>query len=108
MLDQVRGSFHHPARSARGTKSPLATTERHQVFVAAAAALDAEESVFEPPAAQVRFELLAHEPGQRGVAFGEMLKERLGVLLDSLVEQRFLRASWYGTSSEHSSTGTSS
>jgi len=47
--------------------------------------------VFEPAAAQVRLELLAHEPGQRGVALGEILKERLGVLLDGLVEQRFLR-----------------
>ena len=47
--------------------------------------------MFEPPAALVRLELLAHEPGQRGIALGEMLKERLGVLLDSLVEQRFRR-----------------
>lgn len=31
--------------------------------MAAADALDPEEPVFEPPAAQVRLELLAHEPG---------------------------------------------
>jgi len=50
-------------------------------------ALYPQESMFEPPAAQIRFKLLAHETGQWCILLTKMGEEPLGVLLDNLVEQ---------------------
>ena len=60
------------------------------MLMAALAALDPQESMFEPAAAQVRLELITHEPGQRGIALTQMREECVGVLLDRLVEQCLL------------------
>ncbi len=60
------------------------------MLMVALAALNPQESIFEPSAAQVRLELITHEPGQRGIAPTEMREECVGVLLDHLVEQCLL------------------
>ena len=60
------------------------------MLMVALAALDPQESMFEPSAAQVRLELITHEPGQRGIALTEMREECVGVLFDHLVEQSLL------------------
>ena len=48
------------------TKAPALATERHQLLVPAGIAFDAQESVFEAPALQVRLELFDDEVGERG------------------------------------------
>ncbi len=60
--------------------------------MAAADAFDSQKTMFEPTAAQVLLELVAHERGQRGVALTEIPEKGLGVLLDDLVEQCVFRA----------------
>jgi hypothetical protein len=47
-------------------------------------------AMFELSAAQVRLELVTHEPGERGIALTEMREECVGVLLDHLIEQCLL------------------
>ena len=57
------------------------------MLVPALVTLDTQESVFEPPAAQVRLEFLAHKTGQRCTALTKMGEQSLSVLLDNPVEQ---------------------
>ena len=47
-----------------GLKAPAFATERHQLFMPAGIALDAQESVFEAPAFQERLELFFDELGE--------------------------------------------
>jgi len=54
---------------------PQFTAKRHQVLVPAAVALDAQEAVFEQPALQIVFELLADEPGQVTAGAFDLLHE---------------------------------
>ena len=60
------------------------------MLMAALVALNPQETMFEPSAAQVRLELITHEPGQHGIALTKMREECVGVLLDHLVEQSLL------------------
>ena len=48
----------------RWIESPAFATEPHQLFMPAGIALDAQESVFEAPAFQVRLELFFDEVGE--------------------------------------------
>jgi len=51
-------------------------------------ALDPQKTMFQPPVAQVRIELIAHESWQHGISFAKMCEECVGVLLDDCVQQR--------------------
>ena len=64
MLDEVGGGFHHASRATAWTEAPAFATERHQFFMPAGIALDAQESVLEAPAFQERLELFFDELGQ--------------------------------------------
>jgi hypothetical protein len=58
MVDQVRGRFHHASCTARRTEAAATAAEGHQMLMAALAALDPQESMFEPSAAKVRLDYL--------------------------------------------------
>ena len=75
-----------------GLKSPALATERHQLLMAAGIALDAQESVFEAPAFQVRLELFVDEAGQRGSFGFKPFEKPREVLFDESVERGLLRA----------------
>ena len=92
MVEQVRCALGHPAYAARGTKPPAFTAESDEMLVSTSFALGADETVFEPATAQVRFEFLAYEPWQARPLLGHRFEERLNVLLDPLVEHRVLGA----------------
>ena len=64
MLDEVGGGPGHASRPAAWAESAALATERHQLLVLAGIALDAQESVFEAPALQVRLELFDDEVGK--------------------------------------------
>ena len=70
--------------------SPALTAECHQVFVTALIALDPHKSMSQSSAAQVRIKFLTHEFWQHSITLTKMREERIGVLLDNPVEQRFL------------------
>ena len=82
------GRFHHAPRRAREAKSAVLATESDQVLVSALVALHSQESMFEPPATQIRLELITHESGQCAIVLTEMGEERLCMLLDDPLEQR--------------------
>jgi hypothetical protein len=60
------------------------------MLMTAPVALDSHKTMFQPPAAQVRIKLIAHESGQHGITFAKMREECIGVLLDNSIQQRFL------------------
>ena len=60
----MRGGFRDASRGTAWTESPALATERHQLLMLAGIALDAQESVFEAPAFQVRLELFFDEVGE--------------------------------------------
>jgi len=64
VIDQVGGRLHHAPCAATGAEAPALAAERHQVFVMAAVALDAQEAVFQQAALQVVVEFLADESGK--------------------------------------------
>jgi hypothetical protein len=47
VIDQVGGRLHHAPRAATGAKPWPLAAKRHQMFMAAAVTLDAQEAVFE-------------------------------------------------------------
>ena len=64
MLDEVGGGFRHASRATARTEAAALATERHQLFMSAGIALDAQEFLFEAPAFQVRLELFSDEVGE--------------------------------------------
>ena len=64
MVDQVGSRLHHAPCATTGAEAPALTAEGHQVPVAAAVTLDAQEAVFEQPAPQMVLELLADKSRQ--------------------------------------------
>ena len=92
MLDEVGGGLRHASRATARAEAAALATERHQLLVPAGIALDAQESVFEAPALQVRLELFDDEVGERDT-FGIKAFEKLRVvLLDEGVEWSLLGA----------------
>lgn len=61
MIDKVGGRLDHAPGATAGAETPPFAAEGNQVLVAAAVALDAQETMFQQAALQVTFELLAHE-----------------------------------------------
>lgn len=64
MVDQVSGRLDHAPCATTGAEAPALAAEGHQVFMKAAVALDAEETVFEQPTPQIVLELLADKSRQ--------------------------------------------
>ena len=64
MLDEVGGGLGHASRAAARAEAAALATERHQLLVLAGIALDAQESVFEAAAFEVRLELFPDEVGK--------------------------------------------
>ena len=75
-----------------GLKAPAFATERHQLFMPAGIALDAQESVFEAPAFQERLELFFDEVGEWDSVGFEPLEKPRKVLVDEGVEGSLLWA----------------
>ena len=92
MLDEVGGGLGHASRTAARAESPAFATERHQLLMPAGIALDAQKSVFEAPAFEVRLELSVDEEGQRDSFGFEALEKPREVLFDESVERGLLRA----------------
>ena len=61
----MRGGLHHASGVAARTEAAAFVAERHQLLVPEILALDAQESVFEAPAFEVRFDHFFGEAGQR-------------------------------------------
>ena len=92
MLDEVGGGIGHASRATARANAPALATERHELLMPAGIALDAQESVIEAPALQVRLRLFDDEMGERD-AFGiEALEKPREVLFDEGVEGGLLRA----------------
>ena len=64
MLDEVGGGLGHASRATAWAEAAALATERHQLLMPAGIAFDAQESVFEAPALQVRLELFDDEVGE--------------------------------------------
>ena len=45
------------------------------MLMTAMGALDPQKTMFQPPAAQVRIKLIAHESGQHGITYAKMREE---------------------------------
>ena len=88
----MRGGFRDASRGTAWTESPALATERHQLLMLAGIALDAQESVFEAPAFQVRLELFFDELGERGSIGSEPFEKPREVLVDEGVKGGLLRA----------------
>ena len=65
--DWLRG-LHHATGAARRAEAAAFAGERHQMFMATAIALHADEAMLEKSAAQIVFELRNHQPRQLRVA----------------------------------------
>jgi hypothetical protein len=92
VIDQVGGRLHHAPGAATGAEAPALAAERHQVFVMAAVALDAQEAVFQQSALQVVLELPAYEHGQAAAGLLDLLHEAGVVLCNDGVKGRLFRA----------------
>ena len=93
MVHQVRRRLRHAPGPARGAKPAPLATERHQLVVAAVAAVQAQEAVGQDAALQERVELVFDELRQVGAGsvFG-LGEEGRGVLLHQAVQGRLFRA----------------
>ena len=92
MFDEMGGGLRHASRPTARAEPPALATERHQLLMAAGIAFDAQESVFEAPAFEVRLELFDDEVGERDTIGVEPLEKPREVLLDEGVERGLLRA----------------
>ena len=64
MLDEMSGGFRHASSATARTEAAAFATEPNQFLMPAGIELDAQESVFEAPAFQVRLELFFDELGE--------------------------------------------
>jgi hypothetical protein len=83
----MRSRLHHPPRPATGAKTSSLATARHQVFVAAAVALDAQEPVFQQAALQIVFELLADELGKMAASTFDLVHETRVIFSNNGIER---------------------
>jgi hypothetical protein len=90
MVDEVSRGLDHPPSAARRAEAPSLAGKRDQVFVAAAIALHAHETVLEPPAAQVILELAKHKAWQRVLVPLEIIPQGRQMLFDDGIERRVL------------------
>ena len=88
----MRGGLGHASRATARTEAAAFATERHELLVPAGLALDAQESVFEAPAFEVRLELFLDEVRQRDCLGFEVLQKPRIVLFDEGIEGGVLRA----------------
>ena len=82
MLDEMGGGLGHASRTTARAEPPALATVRHQLFMSAGIAFDAQESVFEAPALQVRLERFDDEVGERDTFGIKTFEKPREVLLD--------------------------
>ena len=92
MLDEMGSGLGHASRTTARAEPPALATERHQLLVPAGIALDAQESVFEASALQVRLALFDDEVGERDTFGIKTFEKPREVLLDEGVERGLLGA----------------
>ena len=92
MLDEMGGGLGHASPATARTEAAALATERHQLLMPAGIAFDAQESVFEAPALQVRLELFDDEAGERDTFGIKAFEKPRKVLFDEGVERGLLGA----------------
>ena len=103
MLDEVGGGFRHPARATARAEAAAFATELYQFLMPAGIALDAQESVFEASAFQVRLELFVDEAGQRSSLSALFRCHEQGGSSRSRIRLRTLACQWISSTSESGS-----